>query len=955
MRVPNSIRNTNEFQKARVLKHQFADSKNKFKDKFSQTIKETFRKKRILSKSQKDELIRLINQDNEESTIPKLNKTPLVSVIVVNRNGASHLTRLLNSFVEVTDYPNYEIIMVDNDSTDNSIEIIESHDELPLTLIKNEKNETFSYANNQAVDISKGEYLLFLNNDIKPLKGWLTHLVNTMQTNEGVGAVGAKLIYPECGSSKINREKSYMLQHTGIIFKETDGYIKPFNRDNAVEYADVDNKSQEEEIIAVTAATMLVKKSTYQEVGGFDNSYVYGYEDVDLCLKLYKAGYKNIYNPNAMLYHYEFGTQEKDNKKEVRDRRLNNQRIFINKWNKWLRKELFEDKLNNRQIFTNTPFTVSFVVTQADENTTAGDYFTALTLAEQLKKFGWNIKYQAQRKSKGQRDWYHVDEDVDVLISLLDRYDLTKVECSNGLLIKVAWLRNWFERWTDHPYFKKYDIVLASSNIACEYIKNKVGMDAILYPLATDPEMFNNQVQSKEEYECDYCFTGSYWDAKREIIDCLNPAMMQYKFNLYGANWEKIQKLSGYMIGFVNYKDMPKVYSSTKIVLDDANHVTKEFGSVNSRVFDSTASGKLIFTNGTKGNNELFDGKIPEYHSEKELNELLEYYLNNQEKRSKKIKELQDIVLNNHTYEIRANSLRDIIIDYLKSKKIVIKVPVPNWNEIHKWGDYYVAEGLKEEFEKKGYVVKIQVLNEWGDRSDSLADTVLVLRGLSKYKPKVQHFNIMWNISHSDLITLQEYEEYDHVYIASKYWTEFIKSKVNCPVECMLQCTNINKFYPEYNSQYESELLFVGNSRKVYRKILKDLLPTKYELSVYGADWEGLINKRYIKGKHIPNNELRQAYSSCKILLNDHWDDMREKGFISNRIFDGIACGACIISDDVEGLDELFPGYVYTYKTKSELNKLVNEKICEDKKKNHLIIKGHTYKDRVEKFLEIID
>lgn len=213
----------------------------------------------------------------------------------------------------------------------------------------------------------------------------------------------------------------------------------------------------------------------------------------------------------------------------------------------------------------------------------------------------------------------------------------------------------------------------------------------------------------------------------------------------------------------------------------------------------------------------------------------------------------------------------------------------------------------------------------------------------------------MWNISHSDLITLQEYEEYDHVYIASKYWTEFIKSKINCPVECMFQCTNINKFYPDYNSKYESELLFVGNSRKVYRKILKDLLPTKYELSVYGADWEGLINKRYIKGKHIPNNELRQAYSSCKILLNDHWDDMREKGFISNRIFDGIACGACIISDDVEGLDELFPGFVYTYKTKSELNKLVNEKIYEDKTKNHLIINGHTYKDRVEKFLEIID
>jgi len=147
-------------------------------------------------------------------------------------------------------------------------------------------------------------------------------------------------------------------------------------------------------------------------------------------------------------------------------------------------------------------------------------------------------------------------------------------------------------------------------------------------------------------------------------------------------------------------------------------------------------------------------------------------------------------------------------------------------------------------------------------------------------------------------------------------------------------------------------LLFVGNSRRVYRKILRDLLPTDHNLSVYGADWDRLIDKKYIKGKHIPNNELHQAYSSCKILLNDHWEDMREKGFISNRIFDGIACGAYIISDSVAGLDELFGNRVDTYNTTEELNQLI-EKALANPKEVDSDIKGHTYSDRVKQFIEV--
>ena len=99
----------------------------------------------------------------------------------------------------------------------------------------------------------------------------------------------------------------------------------------------------------------------------------------------------------------------------------------------------------------------------------------------------------------------------------------------------------------------------------------------------------------------------------------------------------------------------------------------------------------------------------------------------------------------------------------------------------------------------------------------------------------------MWNISHPESISLTEYELYDYVFIASKLWSNKLKKYLKVPTNHMFQCTNIKRFYPEYNEKYKSELLFVGNSRNEYRKIIKDLLPTEYELSVYGAGWENIL------------------------------------------------------------------------------------------------------------------
>lgn len=294
-----------------------------------------------------------------------------------------------------------------------------------------------------------------------------------------------------------------------------------------------------------------------------------------------------------------------------------------------------------------------------------------------------------------------------------------------------------------------------------------------------------------------------------------------------------------------------------------------------------------------------------------------------------------------------------------KRRKISIKVPAPFLEVAPNWGDYHFALALKKEFDRNNFETKLHMYSEWEEKDD--ADVVLVLRGKFEYKPKSQNFNIMWNISHPDLVSVEEYNKYDYVFIASEIWAKDLKSKLKPPVESLLQCTDSELFYPDYSEEYQHDLLFVGNSRKVLRKILKDLLPTQHDLAVYGKGWEQLIDKKYLKGEYIPNSQLRKAYSSCKILLNDHWDDMRDKGFLSNRLFDGFAAGAFIISDEINGTKEIFGDSLIKYNNPDELRELLDYYLYNEEERERLannsrniVLNNHTFEKRVKKILEII-
>ena len=292
---------------------------------------------------------------------------------------------------------------------------------------------------------------------------------------------------------------------------------------------------------------------------------------------------------------------------------------------------------------------------------------------------------------------------------------------------------------------------------------------------------------------------------------------------------------------------------------------------------------------------------------------------------------------------------------------IVIKLPVSQWKRAYSWGDTHMAILLKEQLVELGHKVLIQVRSEWYNKEGSNYDIAIVFRGSKPYKTVSRQKNIMWNISHPDNISLAEYESYDFVYIASNYWAEKIKQQVSTPVEVMLQCTDPQRFKPlteAYEDDYTHQLLFIGNSRGVHRKIIKDLLPITYDLAVYGQKWEKLIPEHYIKGQHIENNSLYKYYGSAGILLNDHWNDMRRKGFVSNRIFDGLACKAFIISDKVNAMGPLSE-FVITYETEAELSNHIEYYLNNPKEKETISTAGmrfvsenHTFRNRAEQFSE---
>jgi hypothetical protein len=199
-----------------------------------------------------------------------------------------------------------------------------------------------------------------------------------------------------------------------------------------------------------------------------------------------------------------------------------------------------------------------------------------------------------------------------------------------------------------------------------------------------------------------------------------------------------------------------------------------------------------------------------------------------------------------------------------------------------------------------------------------------VLRGLDHVGPRPGRVNLEWVISHPDLVTGAELAGFDRVYAASSTWAAATTATTGVRVTPLLQCTDPRLFNPSRGEPDTGPaVLFVGNSRDVYRRAVRSALAVGADIEVHGSDWERFLAPNLIASTIVANDDLGALYCSAGVVLNDHHDDMRRDGFLANRLFDVAACAARLVTDEIDGLSEVFGDVVRTFHDETEMGPLL--------------------------------
>ncbi len=222
-----------------------------------------------------------------------------VSIIIVNWNGFTHLKKCLSSLLKLKRNVSFEIIVVDNGSTDKSLHFVKRlrKKHKNIALLENGRNLGFAEANNIGKNIASGNYILFLNNDTTVSTDFLSILVSEIKKKRKCAAVQPKILLMD-HSSTIDSAGSFFT-NTGILYHR--GHKQ---RDQAL-------FNIQDTIFSMKGACMLIKAKVLDEVGLFDKDYFAYFEETDLCTRILLAGYSIMYIPNSKIYHKGGGTTNK--------------------------------------------------------------------------------------------------------------------------------------------------------------------------------------------------------------------------------------------------------------------------------------------------------------------------------------------------------------------------------------------------------------------------------------------------------------------------------------------------------------------------------------------------------------------------------------------------------------------------------------------------------------------
>jgi len=293
--------------------------------------------------------------------------------------------------------------------------------------------------------------------------------------------------------------------------------------------------------------------------------------------------------------------------------------------------------------------------------------------------------------------------------------------------------------------------------------------------------------------------------------------------------------------------------------------------------------------------------------------------------------------------------------------RFTITVAAPSAKVAPRWGDWHLGEGLAGALRRLGHEACVQTADRADDAVGRTGDVHVVVRGVQPVRRTEGQRHVLWIISHPEAVDEAELEAADLVVVASPSFAEHLRGRTATPVGVLLQATDHHRFRPSGSAPTDGRVVVVAKARDVYRTAVRDAVDAGLRPRVYGSGWEGLIDPDLVVATHVPNEELPAVYGSAAVVLNDHWQTMQTWGFVSNRVFDVLACGTPLISDRVPGMAELLDGTVLEYEGAEELRALVAQVLADPEaararaqRGRHAVLRAHTFDHRARELLGLL-
>ncbi|TPQ50923.1 hypothetical protein C2U72_10900 [Prosthecomicrobium hirschii] len=900
---------------------------------------------------------------NPSSLRPVGSGDPEVSFILLNWNGAPLLDQMLESVAAHMAGESIELLIVDHGSTDDSLAVIEKYRAtLDIRVLARGANFSFSASNNYAAAQARGRYVFLVNNDLVFPSNCLPTLLSWLEQDASVGIVGAGLLEP---LPKAGGGWRYASHHRGVQFAPfaragddpTFGPIETHDNYSAIGAA--------LEVPAVTGAALLCRREDFLAVGGLDEMYFYGMEDIDLCMRMSRHfGTRIICDLTAIILHNRSFTRAgrlvtgKPNPVLTHSTSQNqNTRLFSRRFKRRFVHASLASAIESQTLWRNQPLRVTFVVSEVSLEAPAGDFSIALEMAEALRSGrGWEVVFALPETT----DMIGTD----VLVVMRPDFDLAAVRNGNPGMVSVAWIGDRVDRWQESAHLQGYNLLFCTSSSGVDAIAGTTGRTAHLLPLAANEERFHPGTSVPHD-AADVVFVGSRHDGRsRAAVDLLGEINLTGEVAIYGFGWDRPPQPAGHWRGPRRYDELPEIYASAKIVVDDSRPDRQEWGALNAQVFDVLASGSLAVTNCRGGSQDLFGGRLPTFAGSAELANLLKRHLDHPAEREALAAALRAEVLEKHTYRHRAETFKSALAALVRdSLRFAIKVAAQGADDRDGAETWQMALGLQRALHRAGHFARVDLRPDWGYGQSAGDDVVIVLHGGGAFEPMPSKINILWLTDGPDDLPLAEFDRYDHVFVASAALADRLKYRLGDRVSTLLPCVDPEVFRPvEADPETAADVAFVGGGHGGRPAIVDAALQAGIAVRAFGPRWDGQVPAGSACGMSLAMEARRACYSGAGILLHQHSDSMRREGIVSTWLMEAGACGAAVISDDLAGLSEIFGDTVAICSGAEDLAATTRALLADGDRRRamgadlrRIIVERHSPDRRVQDILKVVE